>query len=195
LLGKNATNFYVPQIEPREKIEEAINLLQKENPERWMNLPQWNWCGICALTMLLDSIHIPHPPLLQMYQATFDFGVYKLIDGKIIGAYHKPLAQYIKKEFHLESSAMRDVTTKKLEEIILNNNFFIASVTPEIRLCPTLPTKKGGHLIFIFGIKNNSFIFHNSTGFFSNNTQCSVEMPFDLFEKYFSGSGIAVKKP
>jgi len=196
LLGEKEHEFYVAQFEPKEEVEKNIKLFSVKK-EQLENLPEWNWCGICSLIMILKNVGINHPPITKIYHEAYDFGVYKLIDGKVIGAYHAELARYIEEKYNLKSCAIRNVDVKKLKKIILDNNFFIASVSPEIRHAPQKSSVKNGHLVLVFGVLevNNitKFIFHNSTGFLSNNTQCSVELHADLFQEYFSGCGIIVK--
>jgi len=198
ILGERADEFYVSQIEPREETENKINLF-KSDYEKYKNLPEYNWCGICSLAMILNGLNISHSSVEEMYQEAFDFGVYELVGDKVIGAYHKKFAQYIQEKFNLESSTVRNVNFRKIKKIILNGNFFIASVTPDIRYFPKKSAERSGHLILVFGISEEDavqkIIFHNSTGFSSTNSQCSVEMPFKLFKNYFSGNGIIVKKP
>jgi len=198
LLGENANEFYVSQFEPKEAVEKNIILFETKK-EQLKNLPEWNWCGICSLVMILKGVGKSHPPIMEMYREAYVSGVYKLIDGKVIGAYHGELARYIEEKYGLKSRAVRNVDSEKLKKIILDNNFFIASITSEIRYAPQHPDRKSGHLVLVFGIMVQGgitkFIFHNSTGFFSSNTQCSVEMEADLFQKYFSGCGIVVRKP
>lgn len=198
ILGERADEFYVPQIEPREEIENKINLF-KSDSEKYKNLPEYNWCGICSLAMVLNGLDINHSSVGDIYKEAFEFGVYELVEDKVVGAYHKKFAQYIKERFNLESFAVRNMNFRKLKKIILDDSFFIASVTPDIRYFPEKSAERSGHLVLVFGISEEDavqkIIFHNSTGFSSTNSQCSIEMPFKLFKNYFSGNGIVVKKP
>lgn len=88
---------------------------------------------------------------------------------KVVGAYHAELARYIEEKYNLKSYAVRNVSVRELKQIILDNNFFIASVTPEIRYAPQKSLRKSGHLVLVFGVLERGgvtkFIFHNSTGF------------------------------
>ena len=99
-----------------------------------------------------------------MYYEAYDAGVYKLIDGKVVGAYHAGLARYIEERYNLKSHAVRNVGIIELKKIILGNNFFIASVTPEIRYAPQKSLRKSGHLVLVFGVLERGgvtkFIFH-----------------------------------
>jgi hypothetical protein len=144
--------------------------------------------------MILKATKKDAPPVMEMYKKAFQHGAYKFINNKVVGAYHQELANFIETEFKLKSYTAKDLSAADVGRIISDGNFFIASVTPDIRCQPNIPDRKNGHLILVFGSEKDKLIFHNSTGFSSNNSQVSVEMGFDLFEKYFSGRGIIVEK-
>jgi len=99
----NANKYFIPQIEPAKNIEQEI----KNITEHDLNLPKWNWCGICCLAMILDSLKIKRPKLSEIYKDSFNYQVYRNKNGKIIGAYHKQLANFIKNKYGLKAKAVQ----------------------------------------------------------------------------------------
>ena len=191
----NASEFYVPQFFPASDVERRV---LSYKPEQDCNKPEWNWCGICCALMILKSLGIQNPGIDRMYQVAYEkYKVYRMVEGKVIGAYHKPLAKYMKSEFGLKTEAVQDVDVFDVASFIRGDKVFIASVTPQIRsLDGIAPRSKNGHLVLIYGIRPHGndfhFLIHNSTGFASNATQCEVEVSAQRFAECFSGRGVAV---
>lgn len=185
---------FTPQFQPATNVEKRI----KSKTKKDVNKRAHNWCGMCCLSMILKTLNRKTPSLSQLYKQAFRYGVYKLEDKNVHGAYHQELAEFITKKYRLKAKAVQNIKTQKqLINIIKNNNFFIASVTPEIRDYAKNPTKKQGHLILVFDCHktgNQHYLtFHNSAGFTGNNSQKSVTMPINKFFNYFSGRGIKIQ--
>ena len=194
LMKEKINSFFTPQFQPAKSIEKRIKTKIKKDRNQRAN----NWCGMCCLSMILKALNRKIPSLSQLYKQAFGYGVYKLKDGCTHGACHQELAEFITKKFKLKARAIQNIKTQKqLINILRSNDFFIASVTPEIRDSPKKPTKKQGHLILVFNchkIDNQyNLTFHNSVGFTSNNSQKSITMPINKFFNYFSGRGLKIK--
>lgn len=193
--------FYVPQFGTAETVEREI--LHRANAD--MNLPEWNWCGMCCTQMILRALGRSTPGLKQMYErATHEYGVYRTENGQVVGAYHKELAKYIEEEFSLSARTARGLTLPKLVELIRGGTFIIASVSPEIReLKPGKePPTKNGHLVLVYGLCSSyedadghgvrALILHNSAGFQNQRTQCHARLRTQRFMDCFSGNAILV---
>ena len=189
-MRENSERFYVCQIKDREKVEEWANQPSSGNDE---TKPEENWCGMCCVKMIAKALVIPMPDLLEMYQTAFDkYGVYKMEKGKVLGAYHKELAKYIETELGLKAITKRNLTVNDVKGIVGGDNFFIASVSSRISDFNVEPKRKKGHLVLVYGFNEQGFFIHNSAGFSRTKTQTNVLVPYDFFEKCFSGSGICV---
>ncbi len=188
----NPERFYVPQIEPREDIENWINA--EWTPERW-RLPESNWCALCCVRSYCLSLGLIVPSLEELYDRAMKYFVYRDIDNRIIGAYHANLATFIELEFGLFAEARRDMTAADVAKVMMTDECAVfASVSPQIRSsdiaeAPKIPS---GHFVFLYGLYLDSVILHNSAGFASNETQSHVVTPWWKFMECFSGRAIVV---
>ncbi len=190
--------FYVPQFATAATVEQEI--LNRETAD--MNRPEWNWCGICCVQMILRSLGDRRiPSLEEMYErATSPYRVYRVENQRVVGAYHKELARYIQDEFALSARTERGLTLPKLIQLVREGIFIIASVSPEIRgLDGPAPPTKNGHFVLIYGAYHHThdgdqaIILHNSAGFQSQKTQHHVRVPVTRFLECFSGNAILVQ--
>ena len=189
-----AEPVFVSQFGTREAVEGRIANKQNED----LHDPEWNWCGLCCVRMIALGLELNPPDLSEMYHKALDhYHVFKLIDGKLIGAYHRELASYISGEFNLSAQAVRYQTIEDVAGLIEHGNFFIASVSAEIRkLEGQEPKRQNGHFVLVWGVERTQdsgyFIIHNSSGFLSLKTQETVRVSVERFATCFSGNGIIV---
>ncbi|MFA4845657.1 MAG: C39 family peptidase [Patescibacteria group bacterium] len=189
-----AEPIFVSQFGTREAVEDRIK--NKDNED--LNEPEWNWCGLCCVRMIALGLELDPPDLSEMYHRAFDqYQVFKMIDGELIGAYHRELASYIEAEFGLSVTALRHQTVEDVAKLLEEGNYFIASVSAEIRkLDGQEPKKRNGHFVLVWGVERtqsgDNFIIHNSSGFQSLKTQEAVRVPVERFAACFSGNGITV---
>lgn len=188
---------FVSQFGMPEDVERRIANRVNED----MNNPEWNWCGICCVRMVLLGLGREAPSLEEMYRTAFDrYGVFRMVDGAVIGAYHKELAAYVAGEFGFERAwTARGLTTDRVAELVRGDDsqYVIASVSASIReLEGSEPEKKGGHLVLVYDAEDTDagrvFILHNSAGFASTNTQRGVRVPEARFRDCFSGRAIII---
>ncbi|MFA6591435.1 MAG: C39 family peptidase [Patescibacteria group bacterium] len=185
---------FVPQVEPRESVEEQLENRKEED----LNLPHWNWCAICCVRMIVLGLGFEVPDMIDMYNtATEKYGVYRLVDGRIIGAYHRELASYVKGEFGLKARALRRQSTDNVARWISRGYYFIASVSSDIRKTGAeVPIRQNGHLVLVYDVLETSegrfFILHNSAGFSRTNTQSEVLVSENRFAQCFSGNGLII---
>lgn len=191
----NINPIFVAQFEPAETTEARIANRGWEN----QNLPEWNWCGICCVRMILLGLgRTAVPALDEMYRTAFDrYGVFRMENNKIIGAYHRELAEFMRREFALDAACVRGQSLGDLARLVAGGSCFIASVSSEIRrLDGPEPERRNGHLVLVYGVHRNtrgrSFLIHNSTGYSSLKTQSAVLVPEERFRVCFSGNGIIV---
>ncbi len=184
---------FVPQFEPSEDVERRLANVANED----MNAPEWNWCGMCCVRMILLGLGREAPSLDEMYRAATDAGVFKMVDGQVVGAHHRQLEDFIYHEFGLVVFAYRRRSTGDIAHMVLRGRYVIASVSPSIReIGGDVPEKKSGHLVLIYAVetteKGRVFVLHNSAGFVSTTTQKEVRVTEDRLRDCFSGCYVTV---
>lgn len=190
---KNPEPVFVPQFESAEAVERRI--ANRENED--MNAPEWNWCGICCVRMILLGLGRDAPTREEMYRTAFDQGVFKMVDGNVIGAYHSELADYIAQEFGYHASTHRRRTTEDLARSIADGAYAIVSVSAAVRdLDGGKPERKNGHLVLAYAVEQTEqgrvFVLHNSAGFASTHTQVGVRVTETRLNECFSGCYVSI---
>ncbi len=189
---------FVAQIEPRENVEKEEERADLNWNEKEECLPHWNWCGICCVRMIILGLGREAPSLPEMYQVAFDrYGVFRMVDGHIQGAFHRQLAEYIQGEFNLSAVARRGLSPDDVAAWIARGHYVIASVSSEIReMSGKEPKRRNGHLVVVYDVQETeegrTFVLHNSAGFFRTGTQEAVVVSEKRFAQCFSGNGIIV---
>lgn len=185
---------FVAQFEPRESVEARIANRCNED----LNVPEWNWCGVCCARMMVLGVRGDAPSMEEMYRKAFDeYGVFRMIGGEVVGSYHRELARYLCDEFGFDARAMRGLGADDVAKILDEGGCLIASVSAKIRfLDGEAPVKKTGHLVLVYRVVDADggryFVLHNSAGFVSLGTQEAVRISEKRFMECFSGNGIAV---
>lgn len=186
---------YVCQFPDASQVEDRIARRNEED----LNLPEWNQCGICCVRMIALGLERNPPPLEEMYRTAFDqYGVFRMVDDKVVGAYHRELAGYVHDVFGLNTEAVRRQSVEDVAQAILDGWYVIASVSAEIRDASVLePLRRNGHLVLVFDVGERDgaagFLLHNSSGFSSTETQEDVFVSLDRFRQFFSGNSVNIR--
>ncbi len=192
-MRQHPRQYYVPQIEPKENIEQWIFDWKDGN---WQ-LPEGNWCGMCCLRMMALSLELQPPSLTDLYESATQKDVYRKTDGRIIGAYHHELAEFVSTQIARPARTAKEIVQSDIQTAVNNDEFLIASVSPQIRYRDgDPPQSRNGHLVLVYGYYEHEdeagVILHNSTGFTSLNTQSHAYIPWKRFLDCFSGRGVFV---
>ncbi|MBU1018745.1 MAG: hypothetical protein ABII07_06285 [Patescibacteria group bacterium] len=175
-----------------------------ESPERFdRELPEANWCGLCCVRAIAKAhshtdFETEVPSLIEMFRAAVQKGVYQLADtGEYEGAYHYPLADFIRDELRLPARAIQNMGISDIHREVESGNFVIASVDPTLRYpgSPT-PENPAGHFVLVHGIYFRDLCrlkMLDSTGLISQETHINPGLPADRFRRFFSGRAILVK--
>lgn len=163
--------------------------------------PEWNWCAICCVNMVLLGLAKDASPIHELYTDAFASGVYRRTsDGTILGAYHKELARFLQIHSGLRASAKRGITRAELIRRLETGSFCIASVCAELRLRPTKrQPSKNGHFVLVYKTHVNAvgqrlFTLHNSSGFPRTHSAIAAEYSEEVFWNCFSGNGIILHR-
>lgn len=191
---KNPEPVFVPQFESAEGVERRIANRTNED----MNAPEWNWCGICCVRMILLGLGREVPTREEMYRNAFDgYGVFKTVDGNIVGAYHRELATFVEREYGLAARAMRNMSGNDLARYVDDGQYAVASVSASIRDPGSgLPERRSGHLVLVYRVEQTdagrAYVLHNSAGFASLGSQAAARVPEERFMECFSGNAILI---
>lgn len=191
---RNPDPVFVPQFESAEDVERRI--ANRENED--MNAPEWNWCGICCVRMVLLGLGRDAPTREQMYRTAFDeYGAFKTVDGSVLGAYHRELATFVEQEYGLGARAARNLSADDLARLVDEGRYAIVSVSASIRTPDSgPPERRSGHLVLVYRVEETEagrvFVLHNSAGFESLGSQTAVRVPEARFVECFSGNAILI---
>lgn len=155
----------------------------------------WSWsgCGMACLKMILACETGKTIPLVTLGKKCSEYGGYVMPLEKTNGLVYKPFAQFVEREFGLQTIVMPVMLCQDIIEALAHESYVIASVNAAIRDVNSKPKAKGGHLVLVVGYDRNKQIFylHNPSGT-SPKTQEYAEVSFRDFKKFFSGRGIIV---
>jgi hypothetical protein len=191
--GKMPEPVFVPQFATAEEAESRVANAKNEDG----NLPEWNWCGICCVRMILLGLGRTPPSLLEMYRTATDaYRAYRMEGGRVVGAYHRELTAYVSGEHGLKAKACRGLSVGDVRSLLQKGSVLIVSVSPEIRrLDGGAPAQKNGHLVVVYAVEDSVFVLHNSAGFVRVGTHRAFRVPESRFAECFSGNGIVVSLP
>ena len=194
---------YFSQWESRELVEKIITKqIEAKDDPRWresgaknvQEYTSWSWscCGMACLKMILAHKNNKVIPLVSLGKRCIKYGGYKLPLENHPGLYYKPFVTFIKSEFGLNGKAVSALTLAEIKRTINSGGYAIVSVTPEIRFPHKQPTKRGGHLVLVFGYDDTKKVvyLHNPSGF--KDSQERVEVSYGQFGKFFDNKGILI---
>ncbi|WP_353619660.1 C39 family peptidase [Rhizobium sp. ICMP 5592] len=161
-----------------------------ENYARWAG----NLCGMACLKMVLAARTGLIVPIMDLAMGCKDYGGYvEETDGRIKGLIYAPFVPFVKDRFGLHARVVTGISAGDIGDILAQSEFFIASVHHSIRWSDTEPPSKGGHLVLVTAVDAGSVRFHNPSGH-EVATRENVELPLEVFERFFAGRGIAIDR-
>ncbi len=194
---------YFSQWESRELVEKIITKqIEARDDPRWQEsgakdvkeYTSWSWscCGMACLKMILAHKTNEIIPLVTLGKQCVQYDGYKLPLENHPGLYYKPFVRFIKEKYGLSGKATSALTLTDIKNTLSNGGYVIASVTPEIRFPEKDPTRKGGHLVLLFGYDDSKQIIylHNPSGF--KNSQEKVAISYSQFKKFYDNKGIMI---
>jgi hypothetical protein len=151
-----------------------------------------NLCGMACLKMVLAARAGLMVPIMDLAMGCKDYGGYvEETDGKIKGLIYAPFVPFVSDSFGLNAKVITGISVADIADILTQSEFFIASVHHSIRWPDTEPPSKGGHLVLVTAVNAGSIRFHNPSGH-EDATRENVELPLEVFERFFAGRGIAI---
>lgn len=194
---------YFSQWESRDLVERIITKqIEAADDPRWResgakNIEEymtWSWsgCGMACLKMILAHKQRRVIPLVTLGKQCLKYGGYKLPLKDHPGLYYKPFVRFIKEKHGLHGKAVSALTLNEIKQVLSSGGYAVVSVTPEIRFPTKNPTRRGGHLVLLFGYddKKQLVYLHNPSGF--RDSQEKVSVSYDQFKKFFGNQGILI---
>lgn len=195
---------YFSQWESRELVEKIVKgQINTEDDTRWREsgakdakeYTSWSWtgCGMACLKMILAHSQQKVVPLVLLGKQCLEHGGYKMPLETSPGLFYKPFVNFIGEKYSLHGKAVGALTLPEIKQAISDGGYAIISVTPEIRFPFKEPSKRGGHLILVFGYDDDKQIIHlhNPSGF--KDSQEDVTLSYKQFMKFFDYKGVLIK--
>jgi hypothetical protein len=155
-----------------------------------------NCCGVACLQSLLHAAGREVPPMARLVDELVGAGAYRVRDSAITGLIYEPCVRWARQRWQLAGVTFPSLTTEQLHGHVAAGGVAIASVSPEIRRTRDAPTRRGGHLVFVFGADDRGFTFHNPSGLAAQDSGDGIEtasgavLPAARFEEYFAHRGM-----
>ena len=177
---------------------ENSGALTREEYGRW----SWNICAIACFKMVSDNFGINSKKIESVFFAkqNVKYGVYKENKEEIKGIFWKSFQEFLFKNYKIQSYIARFLTTKRITQLLLDNQIVFLSVSPFFHRSEngTKSTKRSGHIIIVHG-----FVFKNRSvqGFFvkdpgawieNNSQECFVSTKKILLN--YSGRAFIIKR-
>lgn len=153
-------------------------------------------CGVACLQSLLDATGREVPPMARLIGELVGAGGYQVRDDTIAGLIYEPCVRWARDRWQLAGVTVPALSAEQLHGHVAAGGMAIASVTPEIRRPRDEPTRRGGHLVLVFGADDRGLTFHNPSGlaapdsFDGTETAVSAVLPVSRFDRYFARRGI-----
>jgi hypothetical protein len=151
-----------------------------------------NLCGMACLKMILAARSGHIVPTVSLAMQCKEYGGYVVdSEGNIKGLIYAPFVPFVQGRFAMDASVVTDISAAGIPDILVASQFFIASVHHSIRWPDTEPPSKGGHLVLVTAATPKAVRFHNPSGH-NLAARENVELPIDVFGKFFARRGIAI---
>lgn len=194
---------YFSQWESPELVEKIVTKkIEAKDDPRWREsgakntkeYAVWSWscCGMTCLKMILAHKQHTVVPLVTLGKQCLSYGGYRMPVEKSPGLFYKPFVSFIKQEYGPNGRAVGALTLGEIKQTISRGGYAIVSVTSEIRFPSREPTRRGGHLVLIFGYDDEEGAVHlnNPSGF--KGSQKDVKIPYKQFMKFFDHKGVLI---
>lgn len=159
-----------------------------EEYARWAG----NLCGMACLKMILAARTGDIVPTVSLAMQCKEYGGYAVdSEGNIKGLIYAPFVPFVRERFAIDAGVVTDISAANISDILAGSQFFIASVHHSIRWPDTEPPSRGGHLVLVTAATPNILRFHNPSGH-NLAARENVELPIDVFSRFFAGRGIAI---
>lgn len=151
-------------------------------------------CGIACLQSILADRERDAPDKYALIEAALRWRAFvRHDDGSLGGLYYQPFCEWVGSSFGLDAHVHRHLEVDGLVDLVTHGHSFVmASVSSEIRWPDRAPTRKGGHLVLVYGYESGELVFHNPSGV--TGTAAAARLGRREFEEFYAGRGISVER-
>lgn len=150
-------------------------------------------CGIACLQSVLADREPDVPDKYELVQAALRWRAFvRHDDGSLGGLYYQPFCDWVGASFDLKAHVHRSLDMDQLVGLLNDDSLVMASVSSEVRWPDRPPTRKGGHLVLVFGYESGQLVFHNPSGV--TGTASAARLGRREFEDFYAGRGISVER-
>jgi hypothetical protein len=148
------------------------------------------WCGMACFRMALLARDGLAPSLYELAVGCAEYGAY--VDGPDLprGLIYRPFADYARDKHAMEAEVITELDPARLAAELDADRLVIASVSSQIRLPQSDPTRTGGHLVLVTGHATGLVTFHNPSG--HTPEAVVATLPIDVFDRFAAHRGISL---
>jgi hypothetical protein len=130
------------------------------------------------------------PTLYELGLGCAEYGAYVDEPGRPRGLIYRPFAEYAQDKHAMEAEVITELDSARLMAELDAGRLVIASVSSEIRLPQTEPTRTGGHLVLVTGHADGHVTFHDPAG---HTPQAGIAtLPMPVFDRFAARRGVAL---
>ena len=148
------------------------------------------WCGMACFRMALMARDGVAPALYELALGAAEYEAY--VDGpdRPRGLIYRPFAEYARDKHAMEAEVITKLDPARLTAELDAERLVIASVSSQIRLPDTEPTRIGGHLVLVTGHADGLVTFHDPAGHTPEAGVATLPMP--VFDRFAAHRGVAL---
>ena len=148
------------------------------------------WCGMACFRMALLARDGVAPSLYELALGCAEYGAY--VDGpdRPRGLIYRPFADYARDKHAMEAEVITELDPARLTAELDEGRLVIASVSSQIRLPQSDPTRTGGHLVLVTGHAGGLVTFHDPAGHTPEAGVATLPMP--VFDRFAAHRGVAL---
>jgi Peptidase_C39 like family len=148
------------------------------------------WCGMACFRMALLARDGVAPSLYELAVGCAEYGAY--VDGpdRPRGLIYRPFADYARDKHAMEAEVITELDPARLAAELDAGRLVIASVSSQIRLPQTEPTRAGGHLVLVTGHTDGLVAYHDPAGHTPEAGVAALPMP--VFDRFAAHRGVAL---
>jgi Peptidase_C39 like family len=148
------------------------------------------WCGMACFRMALLARDGLAPTLYELAAGCAEYGAYVDGPGRPRGLIYRPFAEYARDKHAMEAEVITELDPARLTAELDAGRLVIASVSSQIRLPDTEPTRTGGHLVLVTGHADGQVTFHDPAGHTPEAGVATLAMP--VFDRFAARRGVAL---
>ena len=130
------------------------------------------------------------PTLYELAVGCAEYDAYVEGPDRPRGLIYRPFAEYARDKHAMEAEVITELDPARLTAELDAGRLVIASVSSQIRLPQTEPTRTGGHLVLVTGHADGVVAFHDPA---CHRPEAGVAaLPMPVFDRFAAHRGVAL---